>query len=328
MGSLPLDGFCRAVRSPIVEVAPSFADSGKSGANTAGPRSDAFTLIELLVVIAIMAVLAGLLLPSLGRARQKAQGLQCMNNHRQLTLAWLNYSLDNQDRFPAASPSAAITEHAMPAWMEGWLDVAPDNRSNWDVTLDIHASPLWPYCGGTAGIFKCPSDMSRVTPSDGPLQGRSVPRVRSMAMSLWFGGFGGDLQHFSPGAESPPWHLYRSLGDLVAPGASQTILFWDQREDTINYGNFLIDMSGWPDLPEATRWQVDLPGSYHGSAGGLSFADGHSEIRRWVDGRTMPPLRRGQSWVDEDHTLLQPNNRDIRWLQERATRPMTPSSSP
>ncbi|MBX3733348.1 MAG: prepilin-type N-terminal cleavage/methylation domain-containing protein [Verrucomicrobiae bacterium] len=280
-----------------------------------------FSLVELLVVVAVVAVLAGLLLPVLGRSRQRAQGIQCMNHHRQLTLAWLNYALDHSDRIPAASASTRETELAMPAWVDGWLDLNPDNPSNWDVTRDIHVSPIWPYCGGAAAIFRCPSDASRVTPSSGPWQGRIVPRVRSMSMSLWFGGFGGALS-LSTGAVSPPWRLYRRLGDLVDPGASMTALFWDQREDTINYGNFLIDMTGWPDAPEQVRWQVDLPGAYHGQAGGLSFADGHSEIRRWVDGRTMPPLRRGTSWVDADHALEQPYNRDIRWLQERATRPL------
>ncbi|MBL9173222.1 MAG: prepilin-type N-terminal cleavage/methylation domain-containing protein [Verrucomicrobiales bacterium] len=293
----------------------------------AAPERGGFTLIELLVVVAVVAILAGLLLPAVGRARQKAQGIQCLNHHRQLTLAWMNYSLDHRDRFPAASGSIGDTNGAVPAWVEGALDLSPDNPSNWDVTRDIQASPLWPYCGRAAGIFKCPADTSRVTPSSGPFQGRSVPRVRSMAMSLWFGGFGGELRH-SQGASSPPWRLYRSLDDLVDPGPSQTILFWDQREDTINYGNFLIDMSGWEGSPELTQWQVDLPGSYHGNAGGLSFSDGHSETRRWVDPRTMPPLRRGQSWIDGDFSLVQPNNRDIRWLQERSTRRLSPEGAP
>lgn len=302
-----------------------------NGGNRVRPCAHAlprgFTLIELLVVVAIVAILAGLLLPAVGRARQKAEGIQCLNHHRQLTLAWMNYSLDHADRFPAASGTIGDTNGAVPAWMEGALDLSPDNPSNWDVTRDIQASPLWPYCGGSPGIFKCPADTSRVTPSSGPFQGRSVPRVRSMAMSLWFGGFGGDLRH-SPGATAPPWRLYRRLEDLVDPGPSRTILFWDQREDTINYGNFLIDMTGWDDAPELTQWQVDLPGSYHGNAGGLSFSDGHSETRRWVDARTMPPLRRGQSWVNGEFSLLQPNNRDIRWLQERSTRRLKPEGLP
>jgi len=277
-----------------------------------------FTLIELLVVIAIIAILAGLLLPALGKAKQKAQGIQCLSHHRQLTYAWLMHADDNQERFAYASP-ASLGGYDSNAWISGTMDFNPNNRSNWDPSADLQRSPLWKYCGEAAGVFHCPADHSTVTPASGPYRGQLVPRLRSMSMCIWFGGFGGTLA-FSEGLQSPPWRLYQRLSDVVNPGPSSTVLFWDQREDSVNYGNFFIDMTGYPAQPSLTQFNGDLPASYHNRAGGMSFADGHSEIRRWLDPRTMPPVRKGESWTVFAGPMLSPNNRDILWLQEHATR--------
>ena len=297
-----------------------------------------FTLVELLVVVAIIAILAALLLPTLGKARQKAEGIQCLNNHRQLTLAWEVYTHDNSDNFLASSASVMLDSNGSivpgtATWMDGDLDFDPGNRSNWDVQKDIQRSPLWPYFGKSVALLKCPADRSTVTPLDGPYAGRQVPRVRSMSMSYWFGGFGGFsiAEPGLPGLLSPPWRLYHRIPDLIDPGPSLTALFWDQREDSINTGNFAIDMLGFWDQPAKTEWNADLPGSYHGRAGGLSFADGHSEIRRWKDARTMPPLVRNGSitGIPGGYGILQqPNNQDIIWLQEHGTRKQAPSNNP
>ena len=283
----------------------------------------AFTSIELLVVIAIIAILAGMLLPVLTKARSKAQGTLCMNNMRQLSFAWIQYAHDSNDRIPYASGNDAGPFGFDPrtdpyVWVHGCMNFEPANISNWDITRDIQQSPLWPYCGKATGIWKCPADRSSVVPSAGPFSGKRTPRVRSMSMSIWLGGFCGGLQTGFPGVSSPPWRIFHKLSDFTSPGPSLTLLFWDQREDSINWGNFFVDMSGYPDQPNLTFWTGDMPASYHHRAGGLSFVDGHSEIKRWLDPRTMPPVRPNSLAALKGGGPC-PNNPDIIWLQQRAT---------
>ena len=277
-------------------------------------RKRAFTLIELLVVIAMISILAGLLLPSVSRAKTKAQGIQCLNNHRQLMLAWRMYNDDNRDQLLFASPSPYLGDTSKDpyTWVLGFMDFDRDNSSNWDVNQDIKQSPLWPYCGQAAGIWRCPADRSSVKPSRGPFKGQVVPRVRSMSMNLWVGGFGGEDGGLSDGV----WKVYLKASEMIDPGPAHTFVLLDMREDSIDIGNFATDMRGWPNQPSSTG-SYDLPGSYHNRAGGLSFADGHSQTRRWLDDRTMPPLVRGELVRD---ILSSPNNKDIIWLQEHCTR--------
>jgi prepilin-type N-terminal cleavage/methylation domain-containing protein len=285
----------------------------------------AFTLIELLVVIAIISILAALLLPGLGKAKTKGQGIQCLNNHRQLMLAWRMYNEDNNDNLLYASSSlyAGETSKDPYVWVLGLIDFDPGNSSNWDVNRDIKNSPLWPYCGKSTAIWKCPADRSTIKPSFGPLEGRIVPRVRSMSMNLWVGGFGGygglsDDAGLMQGGQL--WRVYLNANQMIDPGPTRTFVLLDMREDSIDIGNFATDMRGWPDQPAQTGF-YDLPASYHNRAGGLSFADGHSEIKRWLDDRTMPSLVKGGLIPDN---ISSPNNKDIIWLQERCTRKIKP----
>jgi prepilin-type N-terminal cleavage/methylation domain-containing protein/prepilin-type processing-associated H-X9-DG protein len=266
-----------------------------------------FTLVELLVVIAIIAILAALLLPTLAKSKQKAQGLQCMSNHRQLTLAWKMYTDDNSDKLLYSSRGAWPSANDRYAWVLGDLDFNPGNVSNWDPDVDIKKSPIWPYCGHSTAIWKCPADQSVVE-----VNGVRKPRVRSMSMNFWVGGFAGSDEGLSGGG----WKLYSRMSDIANPGPSGIFLLMDIREDSIDWGNFATDMRGYPDDPDKTGF-YDLPASYHNKAGGLSFADGHAEIKSWKDPRTMPPLVHDGLVPDQ---YPSPNNRDIIWLQERSTR--------
>ncbi len=276
-------------------------------------RSQGFTLIELLVVIAIIVILASLLLPVLGKGKIKAQGIQCMSNHRQLCLAWRMYSDENQERLLYASEDPYNPSTFAGAWVTGTLNFDPNNRSNWDPEQDIKKSPIWSYCGKNLGIWKCPADRSAVIVNE-----KSLPRVRSMSMNVFLGGWGGTYGNWDRvlGSVYSDYKIFIKQFELVQAGPDKMFVFLDMREDSIDMGNFATSMRGFPDQPAQYEF-FDLPGYYHHFACGFSFADGHSEIRRWRDKRTMPALVLNGLTPDR---FASSNNLDVGWLQERTTR--------
>ncbi len=261
----------------------------------------AFTLIELLVVIAIIAILAGMLLPALSKAKQKAQGIVCMGNGKQMGLAFQLFCGDNNDVLPGDLDGQTGIGETNITWCVGWLDNTTYRQDNTNV-LFLMASQLGRYAGAP-GVYKCPADRSLNKGKTG------MPRVRSISMNGYLGERAGPY--------SGGYTQFKKLSQIQK--ASGTWVFLDEREDSINDGWFAVNMDGYEPNKPAAYTIVDFPASYHNGAGGFSFADGHSEIRKWVDPRTRPVLKPGQPLALGQAS---PNNLDVGWLQERTSVPL------
>ena len=258
-------------------------------------RPRGFTLIELMVVIAIIAILAAMLLPALSKAKVKAQAISCMNNQKQLTLAWIMYADDNQDRVP---PNASGSG-SRGGWVDGWLDFGGANTDNTN-TLFLLNAKIGPYTK-IIGIYKCPADIYNVS-----IRGAFLPRVRSVAMNSFIGVLDADYGT----RQTPPCYTYKKMSDIRRPPPSNLWVFVDEHPDSINDG-WLTD--GWPG---GGGWG-DLPASYHAAACGLGFADGHAEIHKWRDKATLEPVTR-QTRPRQGGSA--PN--DTLWFMERTTAPV------
>lgn len=290
-----------------------------------GAQNRGFTLIELLVVIAIIAILASLLLPALARAKQKAYGVQCMGNTRQIMLAWRMYADDNQDVLPANDypyQTKAPRDGTVQNWVFGSMAV-PLDAINTDILVNRNLTELALYLTHPA-VYKCPADIG-VVQSTGKSTARSVSMNCAVGTRWWTGGMGGGPKNGPPGGPvgggwlsgfyadpDPTYRTYGKSTQIIRPSPADLWVIMDENPNTINDPLMAISM-------DPTKL-VDFPAQYHAGGAGISFADGHSEVHRWRDdfaqiippgtitgqGKTYPPVppSQDQGWIEPRTSAL------------------------
>lgn len=264
-----------------------------------------FTLVELLVVISVIAILAGLILPALAKAKGKGYAMVCLNNTRQLTFGWLMYADEFEDRLPynlGGDPNRQTFAPKTPLnWVNNVMTWERD-EDNTNTALITEAS-LGKYLSRNHRVYKCPSD--RVV-SDTQREIGWTERTRSYSMNAMLG-HAGDLIKYGVNQNNPNYKQFFTLSSIPAP--SQIFVFLDEHPDSINDGYFL-------NVPAQLQW-IDLPASYHDGAGTFSFADGHVEIHKWVNGETRRPAHPDAGLLP--FAINESASEDFEWVAERTS---------
>jgi len=273
-----------------------------------------FTLIELLVVIAIIAILAAMLLPALTKAKQKTQGIYCMNNGKQLMLGWHLYSGDNSEKLvesyhggSANGGQAALLGKA--PWVSGWIDWSTSTDCTNTIFLtDDKFAKIGKYVGRNPNVFKCPADVY-LNSAQRALGWKA--RARSISGNIGVG---------DGNAEEGPWDpIYKHIKkatDFVFQGPAETWVFVDEHPDSMNDAGFFNPHN---------NQMVDIPATYHNGACGFSFADGHSEIHKWKSCMATPAARKVSTVTYNNGAIygIPGLDQDIKWMSFRGGRVST-----
>jgi len=274
-------------------------------------RRRGFTLIELLVVIAIIAILAALLLPALAKAKQKAEGTYCLNNLKQMTLAFFSYNSD----YSTLPWNPGHFSEGWTNWccgVENWqagedTGPSPETVSSNINSNDLRNAALGAYVAKNTGVFKCPAD--KVASDVGP-------RLRSYSMNGFIGGLAEGNDPTYGVYDYTTYRIYLKDSDLNIPGPSSLWVFVDEHPDSINDWLFGMHMAASTAWPTYTTWD-DMPASYHNRACGFGFADGHGEIKKWLDNNSVWPVERTDGCAGVGSTSI----RDNAWMAQRTTAP-------